>query len=348
MTTNTSEDLFWINMLRVISTMAVVVLHVSAQVVLGVNDVQSISWWVGNFADASVRWCVPIFVMISGALLLDPLKDESTSFYLRKRSKRILIPLIFWTFFSFLFVAGVEEFSLKNMLLKISFGLPYAHLWYLYMIIGLYLITPFLRTYIRSSSSRERVQLVVFIMLCASITASFKFFLFGNVPSTIFTSFIPFIGYYLLGYQLRSMDKTKISLAFLWSTISISLFVIAFGTGFVTDKVGLEKGLFFYDYLSPPVIIMSISVFLLVSKNFSLNSWIQKKFYTIINIVTPLTLGIYVLHLFILDGPRMLFEISPASYNPVLSIPLFSLVVFTASCLLTLIMKKMPYLRRLL
>src|SRR5216117_2766854 len=69
-----TEDLLWIEQARGAAALAVVILHVSAGVVRGVSDVTSAAWWIGNIVDSAMRWCVPVFVMISGALLLDPAK----------------------------------------------------------------------------------------------------------------------------------------------------------------------------------------------------------------------------------------------------------------------------------
>ena len=265
MSNDTSTNLFWIDALSVFSTFAVIVLHVSAKVVIGTKDTASLNWWIGNFIDSSVRWCVPVFVMISGALLLDPTKKESVSGFLKKRAARILLPLVFWTLIYILHLAKIKTFSLTYTLLKILIGYPYPHLWYLYMLLGLYLTVPFLRTYIRSSSYKERYQLIFFIFLFASITAMIKFFLFNNTP-TIFTLFIPYIGYLLCGYQLRLIGKTKASVKLICLIIAICLLVIALGTGLLVNIYGLTKGLFFYDYFAPPVILMSICVFLFVCK----------------------------------------------------------------------------------
>ncbi len=71
----------WLDAARVISIFAVVFLHISASVVTEA-DFGSSTWWHGNFYDSLVRWCVPVFVMVSGALLLDERRVEDTiSFY---------------------------------------------------------------------------------------------------------------------------------------------------------------------------------------------------------------------------------------------------------------------------
>lgn len=88
----------WFNNARVIAILAVVLLHVSSRVVMW-SELGSNDWWYANLYDSLVRWCVPVFVMISGALLLSPEKAEPLGLFYKKRASRILFPLVFWSLF---------------------------------------------------------------------------------------------------------------------------------------------------------------------------------------------------------------------------------------------------------
>ncbi|MFZ4557738.1 MAG: acyltransferase family protein, partial [Pseudanabaena sp.] len=68
--------MIWVDKARIFAVIAVIVLHVSAIVVVGIKDFNDPQWWFGNIYDSMVRWCVPVFVMISGALLLSETKNE--------------------------------------------------------------------------------------------------------------------------------------------------------------------------------------------------------------------------------------------------------------------------------
>lgn len=84
---------FRFDVLRVIGAFSVVWLHVSAVVVRNDPDLRSMTWWVGNVADALSRWCVPVFVMLSGAMLLDGKIRQLQEFYTRCFMR--LLPLFF-------------------------------------------------------------------------------------------------------------------------------------------------------------------------------------------------------------------------------------------------------------
>ena len=90
------ENINWIFNLRIIASFAVIVLHVSSPIVVNYSNSSLSSWFASNFFDSISRFCVPIFVMISGVLLLG--KSEEIHVFIQKRVKRILLPLMFWTF----------------------------------------------------------------------------------------------------------------------------------------------------------------------------------------------------------------------------------------------------------
>ena len=91
-----------LDFLRVIAALAVVWLHVSGDVVGTNPDIHQLYWWAGNIVDSLTRWCVAVFVMISGSLLLNKPSNKEPSAFYRSSLPRILIFLAFWTLFYFL------------------------------------------------------------------------------------------------------------------------------------------------------------------------------------------------------------------------------------------------------
>ncbi|POR16914.1 hypothetical protein BWK58_15200, partial [Flavobacterium columnare] len=91
-----NENLYWITSLRVLATFSVIFLHTSAEILYQYGKTSNANWWIGNIYDSSVRFCVPIFLMISGALILS--KDyKNITEYLKKRVLRIIFPFLFWS-----------------------------------------------------------------------------------------------------------------------------------------------------------------------------------------------------------------------------------------------------------
>ncbi|WP_404396300.1 acyltransferase [Pseudoalteromonas phenolica] len=254
--------MIWLDNSRIIAIYAVVLLHVSAGIVTG-NDVGTEYWWVGNVYDSAVRWCVPVFVMISGALLLDPAKQEDLATFYTKRLSRILVPIMFWSafFLAWAFLKGVmkgNELTVVDLLKKLLTGKPHYHMWFLYMIISLYLFTPFFRKIVTHSSKRE-LSVLIFISFVISILnyAYGKFFSGG---SKLFINwFLLYIPFFFLGYLIRQ-DNRNPKKSILWLVFIISIIFTFVGFYIMAINSSLDVGLYFYGYLSITVIPMSISI----------------------------------------------------------------------------------------
>lgn len=92
------EDTGWLDLARAIAIIAVVLVHAVAPAVNGTWVAEGgATWWIANVTDSAGRWCVPVFVMVSGALLLDPRRVERPREFYRRRLARIGVPLVVWT-----------------------------------------------------------------------------------------------------------------------------------------------------------------------------------------------------------------------------------------------------------
>ena len=160
----------------------------------------------GNVVDAFSRWCVPVFVMISGALLLAPGKTEGAGTFYRKRAARVLVPLLFWSAFYLLwvFIKG----SLKGnppgaaaLLHRIAIGEPYYHLWFLYMLVPLYLVTPLLCQIVARTTRKQLTWLVALAFVLAALNAIDA--RLSPRSGTFFPAwFLSYVPYFLLGHQI--------------------------------------------------------------------------------------------------------------------------------------------------
>lgn len=87
--------LLWADILRIAAACAVVAIHISAPVVVNLAIFESGDWWAGNVMNSSVRWAVPGFAMLAGALLLDPGRIETAGVFYRRRMRRVHLALGF-------------------------------------------------------------------------------------------------------------------------------------------------------------------------------------------------------------------------------------------------------------
>jgi len=328
-----------IDLLRVAGAFTVVFLHVSGKVVLSSPDVHSAGWWVGNVFDAMSRWCVPIFVMVSGALLLsESIETEVVNFY-RRRAARLLPPLVFWTVF-YICLQECESHSLTtiDILKSLVHGTPYFHLWYLYMIAGLYLVTPFLRQVVIGNPEKAQLLFIVGGFVIASIETSLTHFK-GGQSATFFSSFLPYIAYFVAGHYLYiHSNKSQRKFCLLFAIVGGGL--VAFGTGISLTMLGPKSWSIMYSYLNPIVIVMSLCVFRF-GMGFQFRS---EKSPALLRRIAPITLGIYLIHPFWLIILAK-FGLNAFFIYPMIGIPLTSIAAFGLSAVSSGLMGSIPFLK---
>lgn len=160
-------------------------------------------WMLMMVFNSLTRAAVQLFFMISGYLMLSsPSKEDALLFY-KKRLPRLLIPLLCWNVIYTCYYAILEGRSptpgeLLDYLL--NNGRAY-HMWFVYTMLGVYLMAPFLRNIVQVCSRRELILLLTLIMFPGAIRTMLNTFL----PVYIFL-FDPLmegcLGYFLLGYLL--------------------------------------------------------------------------------------------------------------------------------------------------
>ncbi len=160
----------WIDLLRIVSCFMVLISH-SCDPFVGPFD-GSDSFVTGVFWGSLVRSCVPLFIMMSGILLF-PVHTDLSTFY-SKRIKRVVVPLVFWSivlplcFYAYLnlksgsgnVLIDMENHSLQATFVKIytavfNFNHDTTPLWYIYMLIGVYLIIPIFGVWLQQASKKD-------------------------------------------------------------------------------------------------------------------------------------------------------------------------------------------------
>lgn len=192
------ERVVYLDQLRFIATIGVVVLHVYAK---GFNlAFGTYNWYVNVIGDSFVRWAVPIFVMISGALFLNPNREVTIKAVLKKYVPRLLWAYVFWwVMYSLILI--VRSLVIGNPI-KVGFFGPHFHLWFLPMLMGVYLLIPILRK-ITIDGILLRYALVVWFVF-----TTVGFLLFGGwaakfdqiTPLFKMNIIIGYAGYFMLGY----------------------------------------------------------------------------------------------------------------------------------------------------
>ncbi|MFA7116493.1 MAG: acyltransferase family protein [Bacteroidales bacterium] len=332
---------YTIDTLRTIAIMLVILLHVSSKYVIsGMNNNNyDLSFWISNIVDSFSRICVPIFVLISGMFLIG--RNENFAQSYKKRASRILIPIIAWSIIYLVYRATLSyvlyhTFDIMGLIKSVLLGKPFYHMWYLYMLIGLYLVTPILNNNI-SKISRKNLWIVSILLLVFGMFNSGYDMILNNKPIFILW-FINYLGFFILGFLIKDYNNQISSKSlFIWYLISGILISIL---TYYTAKY--FKNLYFYGYLTPFVIIGSLSVFMLFQKiHFRKN---------ILSRISHLSLGIFLIHAGILEVFNLgLRELNIHVFEkPLLGIPIEFIVTFIISTIISYLFYKSRLLRKII
>lgn len=344
------KPIIWVDYLRVIATFSVVFLHTSAPLLYRFNELPNNYWWYGNIYDSMVRMCVPLFFMISGYLLLD--KQEPLQIFFQKRVNKVFFPLLAWSIIYVFWKAYFEhseDISFYS-LYSIALTPAYYHLWFLYAIIGVYLFLPILRVVV-GNSDNVLLTYYLFIWFIAVSIIPFGEKITGIQSSLDLLSISGYSGYLVLGHCLGKVKITHSKAEIAGITLLVSIIVTAFGTYYLALNNGGEFDGYFYEYLSPNVVFMAASFFILVKYFISRNKIFST--HTPITVLTSLSsasLGIYLIHtmyLYILQNGDLGFVLDGLSTHPAAGIPATALLTFLLSYLTIVFIKKIPVLRRI-
>jgi len=218
-------------------------------------------------------------------------------------------------------------------------GRPHYHMWFLYMIVGLYLCAPFLRRVVALSKDRELMGAILGMFLIAVLDGIWAGVHEGVAPDLFITWFLPYIPFFMVGYLIR-VSSVDLPTPLLCAVFVASVIATALACYFTGLKGDPDKGLYFHGPLSVTVIPMSASVMYLFRKvNVPLlgRDATQK--------AASLTLGVYVVHPFILEVMNYKGVLTSA-FSPVASIPFVTLCVFILAFIGVWIISRVPYLRR--
>ncbi len=355
-----NQHIVWLDVVRFIAMFTVVCCHCTDPFNFypgTAPNIGEIKLW-GAIYGSVLRPCVPLFVMITGALLL-PVRGDASTFY-KKRIPRVFYPFLIWSVLYNLFpwitgllglnpqiildffpYAGEEvmqqSFSVSLeyiLMIPFNFSILAVHMWYIYLLIGLYLYLPVFSAWVEKASERAKLMFLLAWGVTLLLPYYYQFvsnYLWGTCSWNSFGmlyAFAGFNGYLLLGHYLKNLEwSLKKTLA-----IGIPMFAVGYAVTFLgfrhitalpeyTDEM-LEL---FFTYCSLNVVMMTIPVFML-AKKVKVNSERMKK--ALANL-TVCGFGIYMIHYFF-TGPSVV--LMRAIDMPIgLQIPVAAILAFTVS-----------------
>ena len=319
---------WFIEYLRIISAFAVVLIHAASDLSFKYGRVSNTQWWAANLISSATHWAVPIFIMISGYLLLEPRRSLRTKKFYLTRLKRIGVPLFSWVFIYAIYYHFTRQdpLLLNYVIKRFIFDQPYEHLYFLIVLLQLALITPFLAKTIKSLSTKYLGWLTFGSLFISTFWKPWRF---------IVPLFVPYLGFYLGGYWLKKRKPYLKTRSFLLALFTPTV-IASVGTYLLVSNSSPDRdGLYFYTYFNPITILLSFSIFTFFQNR-------QKKLITnnLISIISSTTLGVYLIHPIVM-GWFGFIPIPNYFILTVLMLILKSSLVFLISVLITAIYRRM-------
>ena len=333
-------QIVWLDWLRVLSTLAVILVHTGANLNKQFGQIPITDWWAANFWQGISRFCVPVFFMISGVTVLGndlPIKE-----HFKKRFIRIVLPFLFWHCAYMLF-NWIVRLKAKPMDFWQAFkwiggqfeNYSSYQFWYIYALIGIYCILPVFNKWIKNASQNE-------ILIILGLW--FLTFFINNKDfwGWKFTIDLPYnsgyMGYLILGYYLFHFTPKILQM----KSVSLLLFaagvlLVLFPTFWISQNTG-KMDLKFYANFTPGVLLESVGLFLM-AKSFAFEG---SKLASFRNFISKNSYGIYGAHLlglFYLAKHGLHFY----TFNPYLSIPLTALTCLIICGIIVFLLKKIPF-----
>lgn len=269
--------------------------------------------------------CIGIFFMLSGALLINEKRaiEFNTFYFLKKRFIKIASPIVFF-------------YLLAYVLNKIDVDNDEKYiLWFMYVLSGLYLLTPILIQWF-SSAKKNEVELYLFIWFISLLYPYLKtFYDINDSDNSWIYYFHGYVGYFLLGAYLNKWTLSSLHfLLFLFFFIIFSVLLPFF-------NIILKLNLDFYScfsYLSSSVMLQCIAWWFIIKKiSYFINVPISS-----ISIISKNTFGIYLIHIIVMRSFLWRFEWMQ-SMEGVLQIVICSVLTFVMSLLISMFISKWKY-----
>lgn len=335
-----------LDVIRTIAVLAVVMIHVSAMFVVNTEGNVEI-FLIGNIFDSISRIGVPLFVMVSGALMLDENKQITLKQIIFKYLLNIIILFLVWSIFYSIFnnvlipFVKKETINIKSVIISIFNG--NYHMWYLFMIVGLYLITPILRLFVKKENSGIILWFVFLSLFFQFLVPVIDFLANLNTAFTFIHTLLDkidldFVGgfttYYLLGWYIAHVGFNKKAQTCLYIMGGISIVATIIATQIFPTQYGNT-----YSNMNILILLYSVAVFLLIFNTYKKGTKLDIFFEN----TSSLAFGVYIIHPFLLSVYGFIF---PQEYT--LGYLLLEwLIVTLFSFGITFLITKIPFIKKI-
>lgn len=335
---------YWIDLLKIIACFLVIVNHTGGYLLeySGLTPSTTLFYSI-NFAICKIG--VPIFIMISGYLLLGRTSNFKEMF---KRITRVFVPLVILSAIFYFRANGISVENIGNFIIDFVKAPVIIPFWYLYMLIGLYLVTPFVQKMIKNFEMNDFRNLIIICLLIPATIPVICYFFKFSISDNFTVALLPvYLCYYIAGLYLSKvpLNKTNRNIALICFVLPVLLFVCSMYIP-VINGGNISYALDACTYIN--IGLPSLSIFYLIRYYFK-NKEFNESTKKLISSVAAVTFGIYLFHMFINGKIYNLGIIQHIfGFNSYVGILLVEILTFVICGLATYILKKIPYVKKYL
>ncbi len=339
--------------MRVLAVVGVVAIHTFGAAVSDPALRGSLRWWFAVAVDIGFIWVVPLFVMLSGALILAPRQFSAgpAAFY-RRRLLRLAPAFVFWQAFYILLVriwfsgTGLGWGDIATSILD---GRTYTHLYFLWLIVGLYAVAPILAAFLGGGGRRRAFVFAVTVLAVTVVTWSAAAVVtYSGQPRPLvlmaLTQWLPYVGYFLAGWALRDviLRGAALAVAVAGTGTAVALTVWQYGTA---SEHPLLNALAPVGYPGPLVAVAAIGVFVCV--NGALRSFSPRRAGArVLQTLSDAAFGVFLIHFVVLLLLRELPVFASHGGSPIL-LTILWLITAAVSFVLVIVLRRIPGVRRI-
>ena len=323
---------------RVVAAAFVVLLHASGQFLTRIMPGEKGFLWC-LFYDCLARWTVPVFIMLSGMLFLNKRKTLDIKKLWRKNILRIVTAFIFWSYIYNVYKLFLETRSFSAFFKAVP-RIPDGamHLWFLYVIAGLYIVLPFLKKMTENMTKRETEYFLLINLIVTFLPKSLRCFevlapIADQIDKFEIGTAAGYVGLFVAGWYIENFEHEKLfaplslafgGIGFLYMFVMSAL--ASFNAGVLIDK--------FMSFKSISSYMMAFAAFVLF-KNVPFRRGVGKK-------TGALTFGVYLIHQLVLNLSSVL-GLSFLRSMPYFGVPLLAVLAFVVSIAITWAISKLPF-----
>lgn len=345
MAKRSGENLAYMDLMRVFTVLALIILFLAQTGKAGV-DSGSAGWQVFHIYEGLTRWAVPGLILLCGAFALERGGSLRTAFL------DLLLPcfvaLVVWSALygvaAHLLSGG--QFSLWGLWAEIknaALGDTLSHLWILYPLLGLYLVTPVLGRFAVSASRGELIYFLILSLIFAGLLPIWNALapgsFWGGLCSRLQIHLVlGYAGCYMAGYYFRTYVISRLSEIILYALGVAGLVLTFWGDRLLGGGWGL-----WFGYTAPNVVCTAIAFFLLFRYVLAISDERSRK--QSMRRLGGSAFGIYLIHQIVALIFRH-FGITVFSLPTVVAVPLLSLAFFALAAPLAWLRGMLPWVRR--